>query len=230
MAGGVDDDGDLGGGDQRQRIVGDVRRPVCPGRGERARRIPLGGPAGARERRPGALGREVGDADDVDARRVLRLREVHRAELARADQSDGEGAAFAARWLQQPVQIHFVSSGKGDIGIGSWNACAGAGARSGEQSQVVQGVAHRLRRRQTRRATMPSRPAASTLSGLSSTNSTRSAGTSSASITWRKYAASGFSLPTWCDGKLWWKCASSDHSRRKRSQWNSLVFDTLASR
>ena len=51
MAGGVDDDRDLRRRDQRQRVVGDVRRPARGGRGEGARRVALCRPAGARERR-----------------------------------------------------------------------------------------------------------------------------------------------------------------------------------
>ena len=62
IAGRVDDDLDLGRGDQRGRVVGDVASCRCLRRvGDRARGVALGCPAGARQRRARALGREVGD-------------------------------------------------------------------------------------------------------------------------------------------------------------------------
>jgi hypothetical protein len=90
VAGRVDHDRDLGCGNQRLRVVGDERRAALRGLRERRRRPTLRGPSAARERGTRAIGREVGDRDDVDAGRVLRLREVHRAELSCADQADGE--------------------------------------------------------------------------------------------------------------------------------------------
>jgi hypothetical protein len=58
--------------------------------------VTRGFPSGARERRMGSRGIEVGDADHMNARRVLRLREVHRAEFASADQPDSQRATFGA--------------------------------------------------------------------------------------------------------------------------------------
>ena len=61
------------------------------GLGERSRGKALRCPAGACQCRAGAIGREIGDPDDVNAGRVLRLRQVHRAEFAGADQATRSG-------------------------------------------------------------------------------------------------------------------------------------------
>ena len=50
--------------------------------------------------------REVGDADDVNAGRVLRLREIHRAELAGADEADAQGVAVGRAALEHLVEVH----------------------------------------------------------------------------------------------------------------------------
>src|SRR5205814_4450881 len=105
IAGRVDDDVDLGRRDERTRIVGDVSGTGAPGFGERPRGEALRTPAGACQCGAGAIGREVGDADDVDARRVLRLREVHRAEFAGADQADFERPARGRACKEQAMEI-----------------------------------------------------------------------------------------------------------------------------
>ena len=87
-------------------VVGDERRAGSCRLRERARAESLARPARARERRLRSIGREVGDRDDVNAGRVLRLREVHRAELAGADQPDAKGTAFGGARQQHSMEIH----------------------------------------------------------------------------------------------------------------------------
>src|SRR4029450_7268096 len=138
-------------------------------------------------------------------RRVLGLREIHRSELAGADQGDTQWTLLRGALLKHAVEFHFASS---VINPRSTNA------RRAPSTPA------------TRRVCMPSVAAASTLIALSSMNSTWRAGTPSASRTCSKYSASGFSLPTRYDGKLWWNAASSFHVLLKRSQEISLVVDT----
>ena len=49
---------------------------------------------------------EVGDADDVEPARRARLRQEHGAELAGADQADGDGPAGGFPFEQHGVKIH----------------------------------------------------------------------------------------------------------------------------
>ena len=82
-----------------------VVRVAAPLR-ERRRTDALRRPAGRAQRGARAIRREVGDRDDVDARRRARLRQVHRAELAGADERDAQRLAFVLALLQQMVQVH----------------------------------------------------------------------------------------------------------------------------
>ena len=106
ISGGVDDDVDLRRCDHRGRIVGDVRRSGRARVGQRARGEALLRPSGALQRRAGAIGREIGHPDDVDAGGVFRLREIHRAELAGADQPDAQRVAVPGAREEQAVEIH----------------------------------------------------------------------------------------------------------------------------
>ena len=63
----------------------------------------LGRPAGGRELAVGARDIEIGDADDVQTLGQPRLRQKHGAELAGADQADGDGAAGGFAFEQQSV-------------------------------------------------------------------------------------------------------------------------------
>ena len=53
-----------------------------------------------------AIGREIGDRRRCECRRVLRLREVHRAEFAGADQTDVERPARGGAREEQAMEIH----------------------------------------------------------------------------------------------------------------------------
>ena len=68
---------------------------------ERGRGVLLGRPAGGRELAVARADIEIGDADDVQAPRQAGLRQEHGAELAGADQADGDrltgGFAFEQR-------------------------------------------------------------------------------------------------------------------------------------
>ena len=214
------------------RVVGDERRAVVRGVGERARRAALGGPSDARERRARARGREVGDRDDVDARRVLRLREVHRPELAGADQRDPERLALRPRAAaacdggSSPCSDWAPSKRRG-----RGRTCRVGHALPARAAQRPS--RHGARRRRRRRAARcrPSRAAASTLMTLSSTNSTRSAGTPTRLDHVREVRGVRLELADEVRRKVVVERAVERPLRsEKRAQWISLVFDTLASR
>ena len=63
-------------------------------------------PAGAGELAPRALDVEIGDADDMQAARQPRLRQEHGAELAGADQPDGDRPARGLAFEQLAVEIY----------------------------------------------------------------------------------------------------------------------------
>ena len=206
VSGRVDDDLDLGGGDDARRVVGDEGRAVTSRVGERARSEALRVPADARERRA---------ARDRDRGRRPRRRECPACAWPARDTSSRTCRRRSARRATAAAARRAPSAsdeGSSSSSPSSTNACRAPSTPA------------------TRRVCMPSLAAASTLIALSSMNSTRPAGTSSASRTCSKYSASGFSLPTRYDGKLWWKAASSFQALLKRSQWISFVFDTLARR
>src|SRR4029079_6734279 len=66
-------------------------------------------PADARRVAPRAVGREVGDADEVNARLARDLGQVHRAELAGADQADADRPVLGFAPLQLRVEAHAAS-------------------------------------------------------------------------------------------------------------------------
>ena len=110
MAGALDDDVDGRMRDQRLPVLADVRRARLDGAVE-ARGAGLRvAPADAREVATRAVGREVGDADQVNARRARNLRQVHRAELAGADEADADRLAVGLAPLQLCVQAHRETS------------------------------------------------------------------------------------------------------------------------
>jgi hypothetical protein len=84
----VDHDFHVGGSDGARRVVGHERRAMACRVRERSRVIALSLPSDAGQRRSRTRGIEVRHRDDVNARRVLGLREIHRAELSRADHRD----------------------------------------------------------------------------------------------------------------------------------------------
>ena len=97
VAGGLEDDLDLRSRDESRRAVGDERGAVRRPRRRCLRRSARAGQP-VRCERARRSGVEVGDADDVDARRCWRLREVHRGELAGADHADPTGPCGAVRF------------------------------------------------------------------------------------------------------------------------------------
>ena len=106
MTGAFDHDIDLRMADERFPVVGHVRgfrlQRCIDGRGAEA----LAGPADAGEVRAGIRRRDVGDGRDVHTWRLWNLREVHRAELARADQADDERLAVGGPLAKLRVQAH----------------------------------------------------------------------------------------------------------------------------
>ena len=96
VAGGFDRDVDVGGCEHRHGVVGET------GGGDA-----LLGPADAAAGVAGLVGKQVGDGGDGQAGCGRHLRQEHRAELARADQADADGA-FPL--LQQAKQVHGAGS------------------------------------------------------------------------------------------------------------------------
>ena len=109
-AGGLDDHLDARIGDERQGVLGQPGAAVAQ-RGVEARRgAPFGRPADARQRLPRAGDREVGDAGHLQPRRPRRMGEEHGAELAGADQADGDGPTLGGAGAEQAVQVHGAGS------------------------------------------------------------------------------------------------------------------------
>ena len=105
-AGRLDDHLDAGMRDQRLRVGGDMGAALLQRVAERGRGILLGRPAGGGELAPRALDIEIGDADHVQALGQPRLRQEHGAELAGADQADGDGPAGGFAFEQEGVEVH----------------------------------------------------------------------------------------------------------------------------
>ncbi len=92
--GGVDDDVHERARDHRVGILGHEGRAAARGRLQRARGEPGVVPADPAQRFARPVRRQVGHRDEVDAGRARRLRQVHRAELAGADQADPDRPAL----------------------------------------------------------------------------------------------------------------------------------------
>jgi hypothetical protein len=106
IAGGVDDDVDLGASISAKASPDTfVAAVFAAAANEGAPKRSEGHPMRER-RRLGSRGIEVRDADDVNARRVLGLREIHRAKFARADQADLERTPFGGAGDEELVEIH----------------------------------------------------------------------------------------------------------------------------
>ena len=101
---GFDDDVDPGMREERAPVVAEVRGVVLERRIERRRREHRGLPAHALEVLFGILWREIGDAHEMDARRLRHLREIHGRELTRADQTEAQRVVFSL--LQLCVEVH----------------------------------------------------------------------------------------------------------------------------
>ena len=98
MAGAFDDDVDRRMRHQRLPVLADVGRAAVLQRRVEAGRARLRvAPADPRQVSACAVGREIGDADEMHARRARNLRQVHRAELAGADQADADRLASRLR-------------------------------------------------------------------------------------------------------------------------------------
>ena len=91
-------------------VVGDKCSPVALRLVEGARRAGRRGQPTRGERGARAVRREVRHRENLQSGRAPRLREVHRAELARADQRDAHGPLFGRAALQQAVEVHTVGT------------------------------------------------------------------------------------------------------------------------
>jgi hypothetical protein len=105
-AGALDDHVDRRMAHQRLPVVADVRATLAQRGIERGGLRALERPAHARQVAACSIGRQVGDAHQVHAWRAWRLRQVHRAELAGADQSHAHRPVRGRALLQQRVQAH----------------------------------------------------------------------------------------------------------------------------
>ena len=116
-AGGVDHDVHERAGDQRVGVVGDAGRAgrARPPPGSRAAKRASSQPT-RRSACARPVRRQVGHGDQVDAGRARRLRQVHRAELAGADQADADGAALVGATLQLGEQGHGALPGRFAVG------------------------------------------------------------------------------------------------------------------
>ena len=92
--------------DQRLRVGGDMRGAVLQRVVERRGSVLLDRPAGGRELASGALDVEVGERHEMQAARQPHLREEHGAELAGADQADGDGLAFRFAFKEEGMKVH----------------------------------------------------------------------------------------------------------------------------
>ena len=104
-------------GNQRAPILADVRCPVAQGVVERARSEAFPRPADALEVDNRACRGQVGDRCQMNTGRLWHLREIHRAELARADQSDAERPALGSALLQSGVFRRSVPPRQRDLVI-----------------------------------------------------------------------------------------------------------------
>ncbi len=95
VAGGFDHDLDLREGDHRRGVIDEA------GGGDA-----FLGPADISARLAGAVGRQVGDGGDLQARRRRHLRQEHRTELAGADQPDAHRMSSGGAPLQQAIKVH----------------------------------------------------------------------------------------------------------------------------
>jgi hypothetical protein len=102
----LDDHLDLRTGDQRRRIVAHMGAAGLVRLGVRARRVGLRVPAGGAQLVACPRHIEIGNADHVHAGRAAHLGEEHGAELAGADQPDGDRAAGRGAFEELGVQVH----------------------------------------------------------------------------------------------------------------------------
>jgi len=104
IAGRLDDDVDIRMRDERAPVVAEVRAVVLQRRVDRRRREHRGLPAHALEVRSGIRRRKIGNANQMDARCPRHLGEIHRGELAGANQAEAQRVLFALFELR--VQVH----------------------------------------------------------------------------------------------------------------------------
>ena len=140
--------------------------PCCAASSSERARVALGRPAHAGERGARAVGREVGDGEDVHARRAPRLRQVHRAEFAGADEHDAHGrpcgrhGRSSRRWRFIPGVALQVQWGRA-VGDGRASSLPSAGRKMRRMShQRSRGGIRRLRGAARRARAGPRSPGA----------------------------------------------------------------------
>ncbi|MNN53938.1 hypothetical protein D3C81_1687260 [compost metagenome] len=114
LAGGVDDDVDVGAGDDGVGVVAEkdlavLQRVIGAGGVQRA-----GRPAHAGQRGAGAGGRQIRHGHQPHPRGAGGLAHEHRAELSGAQQCNSQRLVVGFSLLEQTVQIH----GAGSSGVG----------------------------------------------------------------------------------------------------------------
>ena len=119
VAGAFDDDVNRRMRDQRAPVFTDVRAAVfdrsVQRRGLRALQIPTH----TRQIGACAIGRQIGNTDQMHAGRARNLCQVHGAEFARADQADAERTALCLALLEFGKQAHAAAfwSSKGTVEV-----------------------------------------------------------------------------------------------------------------
>ena len=106
IAGALDHDFDVRMRHQSFPVVGDKRVAVTQRVVERGRRRPHVLPAHSLEVGARVRGVEIGDRRQMHTRGVRHLGQVHRAELARADEADAHRLAGSGPLLQFRVEVH----------------------------------------------------------------------------------------------------------------------------
>jgi hypothetical protein len=105
-AGRLDDHLDAGMRKHRFGVGGDMRRTRLQRIAKRRGGELLGGPARRRELATRTSDIEIGHRNDMQTFREPRLREKHRAELARADLADGDGLARGFAFEKEGGEVH----------------------------------------------------------------------------------------------------------------------------
>ena len=143
VAGAFDDHVDRRMAHQRLPIVADERGAALARVVQRFGRRALRRPADTLEVGPRRSGRQIGNADQMHARRARNLRQVHRAELAGADETDANRLAIGLALLKFAVQTHCSGSALLNTGLAD---CSAAKSRPGRQQRFGEavGAAHRL--------------------------------------------------------------------------------------
>ncbi len=112
LAGRVDDDVDVGAGDDGARVVAEIDLAVLVGVIDAAGVERAGRPADTGQRGAGPVGHQVRHRHQADARRARGLAHEHGAEFSGAQQCHAQRLVVGFSLLEQAVQIHGAGSSR----------------------------------------------------------------------------------------------------------------------